>query len=88
MKHYILLHGAWEEARIWDDVAPVLQQAGHAVTTIDKVTSPALQDRMIANWNVEAMHNLKSGHFPAFSAPKELAELLLKSVRKSEPALA
>jgi pimeloyl-ACP methyl ester carboxylesterase len=46
-------------------------------TTLDKVTTPALQDRMIGNWNVEVVHNLESGHFPAFSMPEKLADLLL-----------
>jgi hypothetical protein len=46
-------------------------------TTIDKVTSPALQDSMIANWKVEKVHNLDTGHFPAFSAPEKLAGLML-----------
>jgi pimeloyl-ACP methyl ester carboxylesterase len=46
-------------------------------TTIDQVTSPALQDSMITNWKVEKVHNLDSGHFPAFSVPKKLAELML-----------
>lgn len=35
MSHYILLHGAWEESRMWDDVSPILQQNGHTVTAID-----------------------------------------------------
>lgn len=35
MSHYILLHGAWEESRMWDDVSPILQQHGHTVTAID-----------------------------------------------------
>jgi pimeloyl-ACP methyl ester carboxylesterase len=46
-------------------------------TSIDKVTTPELQDRMIANWQVEEVQHLKAGHFPAFSVPNELAELLL-----------
>ena len=46
-------------------------------TSIDKVTSPALQDTMIANWKVETVHDLRSGHFPAFSVPEKLAELML-----------
>jgi hypothetical protein len=49
-------------------------------TTIDKVTTPGLQDRMIANWEVETVHNLDSGHFPAFSVPEKLAELMLQPV--------
>ncbi len=35
MSHYILLHGAWEESRMWDDVSPILQQNGHTITAID-----------------------------------------------------
>jgi len=46
-------------------------------TTLDRVTTPALQDRMIAGWQVETVHNLESGHFPAFSVPEKLAALLL-----------
>lgn len=48
-------------------------------TSIDKVTSPTLQDTMIGNWNVEAILDLESGHFPAFSVPEKLAELMLQS---------
>ena len=47
-------------------------------TSIDKVTSPALQDTMIANWEVETVLDIESGHFPAFSAPEKLAELMLE----------
>ena len=46
-------------------------------TTIDRVTTPDLQDRMIENWQVDEVHNLVSGHFPAFSVPQKLAELML-----------
>jgi len=35
MSHYILLHGAWEESRMWDDVSPILQQNGHTITAIE-----------------------------------------------------
>jgi hypothetical protein len=45
-------------------------------TSIDKVTTPALQDRMISNWKVESVLDLESGHFPAFSVPEKLAELM------------
>ena len=47
-------------------------------TSIDRVTSPALQDRMIANWDVERIVEMESGHFPAFSQPEKLAELMLQ----------
>ena len=35
MKHYILVHGAWEESRAWAEVSAILQQSGHTVTAID-----------------------------------------------------
>ena len=47
-------------------------------TTIDKVTSPALQDTMISNWQVETVYDLQSGHFPLFSVPEKLAGLMLQ----------
>jgi pimeloyl-ACP methyl ester carboxylesterase len=45
-------------------------------TTIDRVTTPKLQDRMLKNWKVDLVMDLESGHFPAFSAPEKLAEML------------
>jgi hypothetical protein len=48
-------------------------------TTIDRVTTPDLQDRMIANWKVDVVQNLEAGHFPALSVPKELTGLLLQA---------
>jgi hypothetical protein len=47
-------------------------------TSIDKVTTPALQDRMISNWKVESVLDLESGHFPAFSL-QEFTFLVAKS---------
>ncbi len=48
-------------------------------TGMDKMVSPALQDTMIENWEIESVLDLKSGHFPAFSQPEKLAELMLQS---------
>lgn len=48
-------------------------------TTIDKITSPALQDELIANWDVDSVHVLASGHFPMLSMPEKLAEVLLSA---------
>ena len=45
-------------------------------TSIDKITSQTLQDEMIANWNVESVHVLPSGHFPTLSMPEKLAEAM------------
>jgi pimeloyl-ACP methyl ester carboxylesterase len=40
MKHYILVHGAWEGAWSWDKTQPILEQNGHKVTAIDLPGSP------------------------------------------------
>ena len=48
-------------------------------TGIDKMISPAMQNTMIANWEVESVLDLESGHFPAFSVPEKLAGLLLQT---------
>lgn len=48
-------------------------------TTIDKMISAALQTIMIANWEVDSVFELESGHFPTSSMPKELAEVLLRA---------
>ena len=40
--------------------------------SLDKVLSPALQDRMITSWPVERVFKLESGHFPLMSVPDQL----------------
>lgn len=46
-------------------------------TSLDKVFSTELQDRMIENWPVEEVVTLEAGHFPGLSMPDELARTLL-----------
>jgi pimeloyl-ACP methyl ester carboxylesterase len=46
-------------------------------TEIDRILTPALQDRMIQNWPVEQVVSLDAGHFPALSMPEQLAGALL-----------
>ena len=48
-------------------------------TSIDKMISPALQDAMIKNWDVDSVFELESGHFPTSSVPTELADVLLRA---------
>ena len=48
-------------------------------TSIDKMISPALQDAMIKNWEVDSVFELESGHFPTSSVPGELADALLSA---------
>src|SRR5215471_8421479 len=35
MSRYILVHGAWHGRWCWDQVVPLLRQAGHQVETLD-----------------------------------------------------
>ena len=35
MKHYILVHGAWEGGWAWEQVTPRLLEAGHTVEVVD-----------------------------------------------------
>ncbi len=46
-------------------------------TSIDRILTPALQDRMLANWQVDGVTTLEAGHFPALSMPNELASAML-----------
>lgn len=47
-------------------------------TSLDKMMTPELQDRMLSGWHVEKTHVLESGHFPTLSIPEELTEVLLQ----------
>lgn len=45
--------------------------------SIDKVISPAAQEKMLSNWRVDKIVNLKSGHFPLTSMPETLVEKII-----------
>lgn len=45
-------------------------------TSLDKVLTPELQDRMISNWDVEKVFTLNSGHFPITSIADKLTEVI------------
>ena len=46
--------------------------------SIDTITLPEMQDKMIAATPFKAVYTIESGHSPYHSKPKELAEILLK----------
>lgn len=53
--------------------------------SIDKVLSPALQDKMISNWKVEKVFTLESGHFPLTSVPEDLVDIIkIASIENNE----
>ena len=57
-------------------------------TGIDKMISPALQDAMMKNWEVDSVFELESGHFPTSSVPDELAVALLRAAAINSSKLA
>lgn len=48
--------------------------------SIDKVISPAAQDKMLDNWAVDKVFTLKSGHFPLTSIPAQLVDVIKQSI--------
>jgi len=40
MKHYVLVHGAWEGSWSWEHITPLLEGKGHHVTSVDLPGSP------------------------------------------------
>lgn len=46
-------------------------------TTADKMISPAAQDQMIQNWNVDQVFDLDAGHFPTLSVPEKVARFMM-----------
>lgn len=47
--------------------------------SVDLVLSPALQDQMIANWTVDEVVTLDSGHFPLMSMPDQLIDAVAQT---------
>jgi len=43
---------------------------------VDKVLTPALQDKMLESWKVEQVFTLESGHFPLNSMPEDLVNVI------------
>ena len=46
-------------------------------TTLDKMISPAAQDQMISNWNVDQIFDLEAGHFATLSVPEQVARFIM-----------
>ena len=52
-------------------------------SSLDKVMSPSLQERMVSSWQVERVFTLESGHFPLMSVPEQLVEILSEAAGAS-----
>ena len=48
--------------------------------SLDRILSPALQDRMIEGWNVERVFELEAGHLPILSMPEQVAHAIGSAV--------
>ncbi|MBL4629815.1 MAG: alpha/beta fold hydrolase [Paraglaciecola sp.] len=44
--------------------------------SIDKVITPAAQEKMLTNWQVDKVFTLESGHFPLTSIPEKLVAVI------------
>ncbi len=58
MKHYVLVHGAWEGSWTWNETKPVLEQQGHTVTTVDlpgTLDNPAALSQVTLDSYVQAV---------------------------------
>lgn len=51
--------------------------------SLDKVLSPALQDRMISGWEVERVFTLDSGHFSMMSQPEPFLKVISEAIEES-----
>jgi hypothetical protein len=69
MANFVLIAGARLGAWAWDDVVPRLREAGHGA--YDDTVAALLAG---GNWRLV---ELDTGHWPMFSRPRELAEILL-----------
>lgn len=94
MSHYILIHGAWEESRMWQYVSPILEQNGHKVTAIDlpghgENKQPILQVTMAGYIEsvVDAIKRLDHkvilvGHSMTGTVISQVAELIPEKIEK------
>lgn len=94
MKHYILVHGAWEGAWSWDATRPVLEHKGHQVTAVDLPGSPgnkqAISDVTMDSYVqtvVDAINALDHkvilvGHSMAGAVITQVAEAIPEKIEK------
>jgi len=94
MKHYILVHGAWEGSWSWEDTAPSLIAQGHKVTAVDLAGSysnkqPISQVTMASYVQTvaDAIRQLDHkvilvGHSMAGAVISQVAELLPEKIER------
>lgn len=90
MKHYILVHGAWEGAWSWDYVRPALEKQGHTVTAVNLHGSNGIQNITMDSYVqtvVDAINQLDHkivlvGHSMAGAVISLVAEQIPEKIEK------
>lgn len=94
MKHYILVHGAWEGSWSWDKTSPVLEDNGHKVTAVDLPGSPGnkkdISDVTLESYVQEVVDVIDSldekvilvGHSMAGAIISQVAERIPENLEK------
>ena len=94
MKHFILVHGAWEGSWSWDYTQPILESHGHTVTTVDlpgtdrnKRDIPQVTLDSYVQSVVEVIDSLEHqvvlvGHSMAGAVISRVAELLPQKIER------
>lgn len=94
MKHYILVHGAWEGSWSWDYTRPVLEKHGHTVTAIDlpgsngdelavsQVTMDSYVQRVVSTINQLDHKVILVGHSMAGAVISQVAEMIPEKIDK------
>ena len=91
MKTFVLIHGAWLNAGIWDRIAPRLRNAGHEVLTPElpgngrDATPPAEVNRQTYVETIEALvlkrdNVILIGHSMAVIIVSNLTEMMPKKI--------
>ena len=94
MKHYILVHGAWEGSWSWDYTRPVLEKQGHTITAIDlpgsngdkldisQVTMDSYVQKVAGAINQLDRKVILVGHSMAGAVISQVAELIPEKIDK------
>lgn len=94
MKHFMLVHGAWEGSWSWEDTAPVLEHNGHTVTAVDLAGSYSNQQPIsqvtMASYVKTVADLVRSldhpvvlvGHSMAGAVISQVAELLPEKIER------
>ncbi len=94
MKHYVLVHGAWEGSWSWDQTRPGLEKLGHRVTAVDlpgtranrqplsQVTMESYVQTVVDAINLLDHKVILAGHSMAGAIISQVAEQVPEKIEK------